>query len=196
MRVWLVECRDSFSYNLVAAFARAGADVRVSDVDALPDELPDADLTVLGPGPGHPEDRPSLLSLARRCAATRPVLGVCLGHQVLAVAHGGHVGRCAPVHGHPSPVTHDGTGPFDGMPQPLVVGRYHSLAVQSVPAGWRPTAYAADGVIMAMTSPDGRAIGVQVHPESVLSGSPGQRLLRAVLAHAKRCAGTMARRPG
>lgn len=193
MRVWLVECRDSFSYNLVAAFARAGADVRVTDVEAIPEDLPEAELTVLGPGPGHPNDRASLLALARVCSATRPVLGVCLGHQVLAVAHGGAVGRCTPEHGRPFAITHDATGPFRAMPQPLHVGRYHSLAVHTVPPGWRATAHASDGVIMAMASADGRSVGVQFHPESVLSGATGQRLLRAVLAHAKRCAETRAR---
>jgi anthranilate synthase/aminodeoxychorismate synthase-like glutamine amidotransferase len=110
-----------------------------------------------------------------------PTLGVCLGHQSLAQAHGGAVIRHLPVHGKTTEITHDGEGLFDGLPNPLTVGRYHSLVVDDdLPACLVETARGG-GVLMAMRHRELPAYGVQFHPESVLTPD-GKRLLERFLA--------------
>lgn len=182
---------DSFSYNLVDEFQRLGAAVEVWRNDAplelLSERLGDHDLLVASPGPGRPEDAGVLVPLLQAAVGRCPVFGVCLGHQALAVACGGEVG-IAPqlVHGKAAAVSHDGEGVFAGLGQPFVAGRYHSLAVTAVPEALRVTAWIEeDGrrLPMAMEDTQRRLLGVQFHPESVLSRD-GSLLIERVLAWA------------
>ena len=139
-----------------------------------------AGLVVLSPGPGRPADAGVSLELARRLAGRVPILGICLGHQCMVEAAGGTVERIPlPVHGKAWALDHDGTGVFEGLPRPMKVGRYHSLATREAPDGFRAQACAQD-LVMAMTDPTRRQVGLQFHPESFLTPY-GQRLLENVL---------------
>jgi anthranilate synthase/aminodeoxychorismate synthase-like glutamine amidotransferase len=183
--VLILDHRDSFTWNLVHLIAECGASARVLQADAAClEELEAArpDLLVLSPGPGHPADARLAQAAARAFAGRIPVLGVCLGMQALALAFGGAVEAApAPVHGKVTRLDHDGSGLFRGVPSPLDVARYHSLAVTRLPDGFVAQARSADGVVMAMRSPMGRLAGVQFHPESFLTGAG-----RAMMAHALR----------
>jgi anthranilate synthase/aminodeoxychorismate synthase-like glutamine amidotransferase len=182
---------DSFSYNLVDEFQRLGAAVEVWRNDAplerLTSRLEHHDLLVASPGPGRPEDAGVLVPLLQAAMGHCPVFGVCLGHQALAVAGGGEVGLAPQlVHGKAAAVSHTGEGVFAGFDQPFVAGRYHSLAVTRVPEAFRVTAWIGeDGqrVLMAMEDSARRLLGVQFHPESVLSRD-GSLLIERVLAWA------------
>lgn len=187
---------DSFSYNLVDEFRRTGAAVEVwrndAPLDVLLERLEANDLLVASPGPGRPEDAGVLVPLLKAAMGRRPVFGVCLGLQSLALAAGGEVGR-APnlVHGKAAAVTHTGEGVFGGLDRPFVVGRYHSLAVTRVPPDFAVTAWIEDGgqrIPMAMEDAAHRVLGVQFHPESVLTRD-GSRLIGHVLAWAASGAG-------
>jgi len=179
-RVLLVDNYDSFTFNLAQAMAKLGAAVTVRRNDALGvDALARLAPThlVISPGPGRPEDAGASVALIREALGRIPLLGVCLGHQALAVALGGCVraaGRL--VHGEASPVSHDGRSIFAGLPNPLRAGRYHSLAVDParLPGALQVTATAPDGEVMALRHRAARpgaapAEGVQFHPESMLT---------------------------
>ena len=191
IRVLFLDNFDSFSYNLVDEFQRAGAEVEVWRNDAplqqLVDRLGHNDLLVASPGPGRPEDAGVLVPLLQAAEGQCPVFGVCLGYQALALAYGGEVGA-APrlVHGKAADVRHDGEGVFAGLARPFVAGRYHSLAVTRVPESFRTLAWVGDGsarVPMAIEDERRRLLGVQFHPESVLSRD-GTQLIEKVLAWA------------
>jgi anthranilate synthase/aminodeoxychorismate synthase-like glutamine amidotransferase len=176
MRVLFVDNFDSFSYNVVHLLASAGAspDVLLNDDARLRPELLDAyDALVIGPGPGRPEHAPQMTNVLR-AAIDRgmPVLGVCLGLQAIGEVLGATVAH-APrqMHGKTSDVTHDGTGVFSGLPTPLTVTRYHSLALDptTIPAELHVTARSDDGVVQGIAHRDQPVHGVQFHPESVLS---------------------------
>jgi anthranilate synthase/aminodeoxychorismate synthase-like glutamine amidotransferase len=127
---------------------------------------------VLSPGPGHPDECTLAQDVVRTLGATTPILGVCLGHQVIATALGGVVTRAAhPRHGQTSRVVHDGRGVFRGLPSPLDAMRYHSLAVDpaTVPHALVVTATADDGTVMGIRHRDWPVEGVQFHPESILT---------------------------
>jgi anthranilate synthase/aminodeoxychorismate synthase-like glutamine amidotransferase len=126
---------------------------------------------ILSPGPCTPEDCPLALDVVRTLGAITPILGVCLGHQVIAAALGATVAPTAPRHGRTSPIHHDGRGIFTGLPSPLDATRYHSLAVEeaTVPAALDVTAHADDGVVMGVRHREWPVEGVQFHPESVLT---------------------------
>ncbi|MBX2800286.1 MAG: aminodeoxychorismate/anthranilate synthase component II [Myxococcales bacterium] len=178
MHLVLVDAYDSFTHNLVHALAPHVRTVTVVRCDEVqPTELLDADLVVLGPGPGTPEETGCFLDAARLLVARRPLLGVCLGHQALAEALGGTLRIHGPVHGHATSVKHDGTGLFQGLPSPLSMTRYHSIVVDRVPSELRVCAHGTDGTIQGISHRQAPAWGVQFHPESVLSGSNGQQLL-------------------
>jgi anthranilate synthase component 2 len=176
-RVLVVDNYDSFAYNLVQyvgeltdeVVVRRNDAVDVADVRAL-----DPDGIVVSPGPGHPRDAGVSVPVFRDLSY--PTLGVCLGHQALCAALGAPVGHAPEVvHGKPSPLTHDGTGVFAGLPERFQVGRYHSLAVDraDLPDALVETAHTDDEreVVMAVRHRDRPHVGVQFHPESILTGS-------------------------
>jgi anthranilate synthase component 2 len=184
VRLLLLDAWDSFTHNLVHALASDGIEVRVVPCDAIDGAgvlASGADGVVLGPGPGGPESAGHFLEVVRAVVEARvPTLGVCLGHQAIGLALGGTVSRHPPVHGHAPPVSHDGTGVFAGLPRDVPMTRYHSLVVDpaTLPACLRITAWSADGAVMGLQHRTAPLHGVQFHPESVLSGEPGRRLLR------------------
>jgi anthranilate synthase/aminodeoxychorismate synthase-like glutamine amidotransferase len=131
-RVLVIDNYDSFTYNLVDYIATAGAEVRVERNDAVTADDAEAwspSHVVVSPGPGTPREAGVSEEVVRRMAGRIPVLGVCLGHQVICELYGGRVDRAARiVHGKPDEVTHDGSALYDGLPSPFEAGRYHSLA--------------------------------------------------------------------
>ncbi|QFG23110.1 aminodeoxychorismate/anthranilate synthase component II [Actinomadura sp. WMMB 499] len=177
-RVLVVDNHDSFVFNIVQYLRELGADCRVaSRTDVRVADAAAVDGVLLSPGPGHPADAGVCLDLARSGA---PVLGVCLGHQVIAHAHGATVSRASEiVHGSASLISHDGRGAFAGLPDPFPATRYHSLAVEAatVPDVLEVTARTPDGVVMGLRHRSAPVEGVQFHPESVLSVG-GHALLR------------------
>ena len=174
-RLLLIDNYDSFTYNLVQAFLVLGAEVLVHRNDAITtDQAQSLEPTHLciSPGPGTPQDAGVSMDMIRAFAGRVPVLGVCLGHQSIVEAFGGHVVRADRLmHGKTSPVEHDGRGVFEGAPRPLQVGRYHSLIAQpqSLPAVLEITARTPEGEIMGVRHRDLVVEGVQFHPESVLT---------------------------
>ena len=185
-RVLVIDNYDSFTYNLVQYLGELGAEVEVVRNDVEPTDgllARDPDRVIVSPGPCTPSEAGVSVEVMRRFPeAGIPTLGVCLGHQSLAQAFGGAVIRHEPVHGKTTEITHDGTGLFEGLGSPLVVGRYHSLVVDS---GTLPDCLAVTatggGVVMAMRHRELPAYGVQFHPESVLTPE-GKRLLENFLA--------------
>ncbi len=171
----LLENRDSFSHNLVQAFAHLGAAVAVlparSAALAELERLAPTHL-VIGPGPGRPSGAGISLEAARHFAGRIPLLGVCLGLQVVAEAFGARIIEApAPVHGHADRVHHDGRGLFRGLPDPLTVGRYHSLSVdpEHMPSSLEISARANDGTVQGLRHRELAVEAVQFHPESILS---------------------------
>ncbi len=182
----LIDNYDSFVYNLRHYLGELGAEVVVVRNDAL--SVADAlalkpDGIVLSPGPSDPDHAGICLELVRR-AGHVPVLGVCLGLQAIGQACGGRIVRAPqPMHGKLSPIHHDGTGLFAGLPSPFQATRYHSLVVEraSVPAVLAITATTEDGLVMGLAHRERPLHGVQFHPESIASES-GHALLRNFLA--------------
>lgn len=171
--ILVVDNYDSFTFNLVQLLASLGGDVRVlrNDERSAREALAmGPSHIVLSPGPGAPEHAGISVELAR--ISEVPLLGVCLGHQAIAVAYGATVAR-APraIHGRASRVEHDARGIFSGVSKALTVARYHSLAVdeQTLPSALEVTARSDDHVVMALRARDRRVVGVQFHPESVLT---------------------------
>lgn len=171
----VVDNHDSFTWNLVHAFARFASDVQVVQSDAV--TLADVQRAapraiVLSPGPGRPERAGIGLALVRAFAASVPLFGVCLGHQIICAAWGARVVH-APrlMHGRTSQVRHDGRGVFTALPSPLSVARYNSLIVEraSLPAELAPTAFAETGELMAVRHTSLHVESVQFHPESFLT---------------------------
>jgi anthranilate synthase/aminodeoxychorismate synthase-like glutamine amidotransferase len=185
-RVLLIDNYDSFTYNIVQAFAVLGAHVVVRCHDEISvQEATNLEPThlVISPGPGRPEHAGVSMEIIEAMMSHIPVLGVCLGHQALAAALGGTVGSAQRLmHGKASPVYHDNRTLFEGLPNPLTAGRYHSLAVaeESLPAELVVSAYTSDGEIMGVRHQNLPAEGVQFHPESVLTPE-GDRILRNFL---------------
>jgi len=172
MRVLMVDNYDSFTYNLVQYLGELGCELETvrndaAAVDELLERAPDR--VVVSPGPCTPREAGVSVEVMRRFPETGvPTLGVCLGHQSLADAFGGTVVRHLPVHGKTTEVTHDGEGLFAGLPDPLTVGRYHSLVVSDIGDALVETAWGG-GVLMGMRHRELPAYGVQFHPESVLT---------------------------
>jgi len=171
--ILLIDNYDSFTYNLAHLFGALGVDVRVLRNDEVtPEEaeqLAPAQL-VVSPGPGRPAGAGASIAIIERLAPTTPTLGVCLGHQAIVEAFGGEVGYARELlHGKASPVHHDGDGLFTDVPDPFDAGRYHSLAATRLPDVLEPTAYADDGEVMAVRHRELPIVGVQFHPESVLT---------------------------
>lgn len=180
VRMLLIDNYDSFTYNLVQAFATLGAEVMVYRNDAI--TVPEAQALgpthlVISPGPGRPEDAGVSLDMIAAFAGSIPLLGVCLGHQSLVHHFGGTIVRAGRLmHGKTSLVEHDGRTIFAGLPQPMEVGRYHSLCAEhgSMPAVLEVTAQTDRGEIMAVRHRELPLEGVQFHPESVLTPEGNQ----------------------
>lgn len=195
----LIDNHDSFVYNLVDAFAEAGYRCTVFRNTVSVDDVLSAqpDLICLSPGPGYPADAGNMMTILDRALGEIPVLGICLGFQALLEHHGGRVEPCGPVHGVSVPMTLTDVGVdhpvFAGLAVdadlPGVVGRlvpvarYHSLGCLHAPAGLRSLATTRTeigDVVMAAETEDGMAIGLQFHPESVLSPTGPIILARCV----------------
>jgi anthranilate synthase component 2 len=183
--VLMIDNHDSFTFNIVEALERLGATVRtvrneIAASDALDQAQSSDALILISPGPGRPEDAGCCIDLIRLAKGKVPLFGVCLGQQAMVLEAGGEVVRAPEaVHGKASLLEHDGEGPFTGLPNPLRIGRYHSLCTPNPPERFRVHA-TIDGMAMAISDVEAKQIGVQFHPESVLT-PVGQHLLGNVL---------------
>ncbi len=183
--ILVIDNYDSFTYNLVQLLGELGAELCVVRNDRITlDEaraLRPAHI-VISPGPGTPDDGGISLDLIRELGPTTPTLGVCLGQQAIGQAFGGRVVR-APrlMHGKTSPIYHKGTPLFTGIPNPFVATRYHSLIVEEpLPDALEVTAFTEAGEVMALRHREYPIVGVQFHPESILTQF-GPRLLQNFL---------------
>lgn len=169
--ILVIDNYDSFTFNLVHYLIELGAEIQVHRNDALSaaDALASgADAFLISPGPCTPNEAGISLDLVAACAeAKRPLLGVCLGHQAIGQHFGGTVQRGHLMHGKTSPVCHDNTGLFLGLPSPLTATRYHSLEVVNVPDCLSINATSDDGAVMGFRHVDLPIHSVQFHPESI-----------------------------
>jgi anthranilate synthase/aminodeoxychorismate synthase-like glutamine amidotransferase len=192
MTILVIDNYDSFTYNLVQYLGELGADVLVRRNDAVSvdevGELAPAGI-VLSPGPCTPKEAGVTVDVIRRWGSTIPTLGVCLGHQAIGEAYGGDVVRAVRVmHGKTSPICHDGSGVFAGLPSPMEVMRYHSLIVErrTMPESLEIVAVAQDDPleVHAVKHREHPVYGVQFHPESVMTPH-GKALLKNFLELAR-----------
>jgi anthranilate synthase/aminodeoxychorismate synthase-like glutamine amidotransferase len=195
--ILLIDNYDSFVYNLARYLEEIGRDTVVirndaTDIEGIRRMAPEA--IVISPGPCDPSRAGISLSVLRELGGEIPMLGVCLGHQALGAAYGGEVIRGEPVHGRAAEVHHDGRGIFRGIPSPFRAGRYHSLVVspRDLPDSLEVAARLRDGTIMALRHRELPLVGVQFHPESVLT-EHGHALLRNFLAEERRPLATASR---
>ncbi|GHT90870.1 glutamine amidotransferase [Betaproteobacteria bacterium] len=171
----MIDNYDSFTYNIAQYLGELGQEVRVYRNDAITLDEIDAqkpDYLLVGPGPCAPAQAGVSLAVIQTFAGKIPLLGVCLGHQAIGEAFGGKVVHAQRLmHGKVSPVRHDNTGVFRGLPDPLACTRYHSLAIErsSLPDCLEVNAWTEDGEIMGVRHKTLAVEGVQFHPESVLS---------------------------
>ncbi|RPH92806.1 aminodeoxychorismate/anthranilate synthase component II [candidate division KSB1 bacterium] len=183
----LLDNYDSFTYNLVEYFRVLGVGFRVyrNDQISLAEiELLKPERMVISPGPGSPSEAGISCAAIRTFAGRIPILGVCLGHQCIAEVFGGRVVRSAePVHGKTSVIHYDDTVLFSGLPNPFEAMRYHSLIVEreSLPDTLRVSASTDDGIIMGLQHRQYTVMGVQFHPESILTPC-GMKMLANFLA--------------
>lgn len=181
----VIDNYDSFTYNLVQYLGELGQDVRVYRNDEVTvQEIRDMqpDHILISPGPGAPDDGGISLDVLRKLGPEIPIFGVCLGHQCIGQAYGGQVTR-APrlMHGKTSRVYHRNNHLFDGVPSPFQATRYHSLIVEEpLPDCLEVTAFTSDGEVMALQHKEYPVVGVQFHPESILT-EHGRRLLQNFL---------------
>ena len=188
--VLLIDNYDSFTYNLVHYFETLGADMKIVRNDAATSEelfamSPKA--VVISPGPSSPKNAGVCVDFIKKYAGKVPIFGVCLGMQSIGYAFGADIVLARrTMHGKTSMVTHDSTGVFRGMPNPIDVVRYHSLAVaeNTLPKCLRVTARAEDGEVMGIRHTDFLVEGVQFHPESIMTFG-GKRMLENFLLEAK-----------
>lgn len=188
--VLLIDNYDSFTYNLVHYFETLGADMKIVRNDAATSEelfamSPKA--VVISPGPSSPKNAGVCVDFIKKYAGKVPIFGVCLGMQSIGYAFGADIVLARrTMHGKTSMVTHDTTGVFRGMPNPIEVVRYHSLAVaeNTLPKCLRVTARAEDGEVMGIRHTDFLVEGVQFHPESIMTFG-GKRMLENFLLEAK-----------
>ncbi len=187
--ILLIDNYDSFSYNLVHCVETLGRPVKVARNDEISCEEIEAlapEAIILSPGPSSPENAGICMEAVRRFAGRIPILGVCLGMQSIAQAMGGRIVRARRVmHGKVSRITHNSTGVFRGLPSPVAVVRYHSLAADraSLPPCFEITAEAEDGEIMGIRHRDFPLEGVQFHPESIMT-SGGKRMIANFIGEA------------
>jgi anthranilate synthase component 2 len=182
--ILVIDNYDSFTFNLVQLLYTLGAEVKVARNDEIDVEgvaASGASHLVVSPGPCTPHE--AGVSMAAIRASKVPVLGVCLGHQSIGAVFGGNVIRAPePVHGKTASIRHEGRSIFEGMPKGFQAARYHSLVVEaaSLPAELEATAWTPDGLIMGLRHRERPVVGVQFHPESVLTPE-GPRLVRNFL---------------
>lgn len=184
--ILLVDNYDSFTYNLYQYLCELGARVVVHRNDAIDVNriAGKFESVVLSPGPGRPEDAGVTPVIVRELSGMLPILGVCLGHQAIGEVFGGKIMRARRLmHGKTSMIQHDQAGIFSGIPNPFVATRYHSLAVDpgSVPSVLEVTATSEDGTIMGLKHRQHPTVGVQFHPESILT-KEGKGILKNFLA--------------
>ncbi|WP_294318930.1 aminodeoxychorismate/anthranilate synthase component II [uncultured Sphingomonas sp.] len=169
--ILVIDNYDSFTWNLVHYLMELGVEVRVERNDGMTaaDALAsNAQGFLISPGPCTPTEAGISLDLVAACAeARRPLLGVCLGHQAIGQHFGGRVVRGGLMHGKTSPIEHDGTGVFTGLPSPFTATRYHSLIVTDIPEVLAVNATASDGSVMGFRHRELPIHGVQFHPESI-----------------------------
>ncbi len=180
--ILLIDNYDSFTWNLYQYFCELGAEVvvRRNDVLSLEDVAAlNPQKIVISPGPCTPDESGISLAVIKHYAGKVPILGVCLGHQAIAQVMGATIVRAAKVmHGKTAPVTHNGTGVFSGLNNPLTVTRYHSLVIDppTLPDCFEVTAWSETQEIMGIRHREWDLEGVQFHPESILS-EQGHQLL-------------------
>jgi len=179
--ILVIDNYDSFTYNLVQYLGELGADIMVVRNDQVTLEeirALDPERIVISPGPGDPEDGGISNDVIREFGPTKPILGVCLGHQCIGQVYGGQINR-APrlMHGKTSPVYHNADGVFNGVPSPFNATRYHSLIVEEpLPDSLQVIAFTSEGEVMGLRHRDYPVVGVQFHPESILT-EHGKRIL-------------------
>ncbi|MHC4404854.1 MAG: anthranilate synthase component II [Planctomycetota bacterium] len=184
--ILLIDNYDSFVYNLARYFERLGHRTHVrrnTAVDAALAHRLRPQAVVLSPGPCTPREAGASLEIVRELHARVPILGVCLGHQAIGEALGGRIVRARePMHGRTSWIHHDGRGVFSSLPNPLLGCRYHSLVVDqtALPDCLEVSARAADGTVMGLRHRQLPVVGLQFHPESILTDT-GYRLLASFL---------------
>ena len=182
----MIDNYDSFTFNLVQYFGELGEDVRTvrnDRIDVAGMASLDPERIVFSPGPCTPAEAGVCVEAIRHFAGRVPMLGVCLGHQAMGAALGGHIVRAQrPMHGKTSRIAHDGHGVFTGLPQDFTVVRYHSLVIdrESMPEELVVTATSDDGEVMGVRHRSLPLEGVQFHPESIRS-EQGHALLRNFL---------------
>jgi anthranilate synthase component 2 len=190
--ILVIDNYDSFTWNLVHYLVELGAEVEVvrnDDMSAGQALSSGAEAFLISPGPKTPTEAGVSLDLVAACAdAGKPLLGVCLGHQTIGQHFGGHVARGGLMHGKTSPVTHDGSGLFTGLPSPFTATRYHSLIVENVPDSLIVNATSDDGHVMGFRHATLPIHGVQFHPESIATEHG-----HAMLANFMRMAGMTVR---
>jgi len=185
--ILLLDNYDSFTYNLAQYLGELGCQVEVHrndriSVEQIAQRTPER--IVISPGPCTPQEAGICVELIQKLAGKIPILGVCLGHQAIGAAFGGKIVRAPKLfHGKTSQIRHDGSGVFRGLPNPFTATRYHSLIVErkSLPAELQVTAETDDDIIMGMQHRQYPLMGVQFHPESVLTES-GKQLLKNFLS--------------
>ena len=185
--ILLLDNYDSFTYNLAQYLGELGCTLEVHRNDKISVEEIERrkpERIVISPGPCTPQEAGISVELIRKLAGKFPILGVCLGHQAIGAAFGGKIIRAPKLfHGKTSQIRHDGSGVFRGLPNPFTATRYHSLIVErkSLPAELQVTAETDDDIIMGMQHRHYPLMGVQFHPESVLTES-GKQLLKNFLS--------------
>src|SRR2546423_9976789 len=199
--ILLIDNYDSFVFNLARYVRELGEETVVRRHDGTSYEEIETlrpSHIIISPGPCSPGEAGISTDVVRRFGPTIPILGVCLGHQCIGAAYGAGIVRAErPVHGKAARIRHDGSGLFAGLPNPFPAARYHSLVISraGLPAALRVTATADDGEIMAVEHVRHPVIGVQFHPESVLT-EHGYGLLGRFLHGAASCRGTLPHPPG
>jgi anthranilate synthase/aminodeoxychorismate synthase-like glutamine amidotransferase len=196
-KVLFIDNFDSFTYNLVDDFCKRNcqakvyrADTELEELQRVADEF-DPDLLVISPGPGTPDSAGVSLEAVGHFKGKLPILGVCLGHQVIVQHFGGKIGHAPkPMHGKPSRVTHNGEDIFAGIENPLQAGRYHSLVAVEMPDCLEKTAE-FDGIVMGVRHKELPIFGVQFHPESILTPAGGKIIENVLSIAAKIKAGVM-----
>ncbi|AKG71606.1 glutamine amidotransferase-related protein [Serratia fonticola] len=187
--ILLLDNVDSFTYNLVDQLRASGHQVVIyrnqiaAEIIIARLQQMEQPILMLSPGPGTPADAGCMPELLQRLCGQMPIIGICLGHQAIVEAYGGHVGQAGEIlHGKASSITHDNQGMFAGMANPLPVARYHSLVGSNIPEGLTVNARFGD-MVMAVRHDEHRVCGFQFHPESILT-TQGARLLEQTLAWA------------